>query len=69
MVSDFLDEHNGFLVLTVSKLKADNMRAILVATDNFKYEKSLGEHYLAHKGCIHAFVPKFHPELNTIERV
>jgi len=37
--------------------------------DNFKDEKSLIEHYLTERGHIPVFLPKFHPELNPIERV
>jgi transposase len=36
---------------------------------DFKNETSLVEHYLVEKGHIAIFLPKFHPELNPIERV
>jgi len=53
----------------VSGMKAEQMRATLAAMDDFKNEKSLVEHYLIQRGHIPAFLPKFHPELNPIERV
>ena len=45
------------------------MRKTLAEMDDFKHEKSLVEHYLVDKGHIAVFLPKFHPELNPIERV
>ena len=45
------------------------MRKILAGMDDFKNEKSLVEHYLVEKGHVAVFLPKFHPELNPIERV
>jgi hypothetical protein len=53
----------------VSGMTADQMRATLAAMDDFKNEKSLIQHLLIEKGHIPAFLPKFHPELNPIERV
>lgn len=48
---------------------ADQMRNILAEHDDFKNEKSLLEHFLIDRGHIPVFLPKFHPELNPIERV
>ena len=48
---------------------ADQMRKILAEHDDFKNEKSLLEHFLIDRGHIPVFLPKFHPELNPIERV
>jgi len=45
------------------------MRETLAEMDDFKNEKSLIEHLLIWKGHIPVFLPKFHPELNPIERV
>ena len=53
----------------VSRMTAEEMRATLAAMDDFKLEKSLIEHFLIKRGHIPAFLPKFHPELNPIERV
>ena len=50
-------------------MNGDEMRKILAGMDDFKNEKSLVKHYLIHKGHITVFLPKFHPELNPIERV
>ena len=36
---------------------------------DMKNEKSLVEHYLMEKGHIAVFLPKFHLEINPIERV
>ena len=48
---------------------ADKMRETLAEMDDFKNEKSLIKHLLIWKGHIPVFLPKFHPELNPIERV
>ena len=53
----------------VSGMNGDQMRATLAAMDDFKNEKSLVQHLLIERGHIPAFLPKFHPELNPIERV
>ena len=53
----------------VSRMTADQMRATIAAMDDFKNEKSLIQHLLIERGHIPAFLPKFHPELNPIERV
>ena len=55
--------------INTNGMNGDKMRKILAGMDDFKNEKSLVEHYLTHKGHITVFFPKFHPELNPIERV
>ena len=45
------------------------MREVLNSHPDFKYEKSKIERYLAEKGHIVYMLPKFHCELNPIERV
>ena len=50
-------------------LVGDQMREILAQHDDFKNEKSRVEHFLDAKGHTVLFLPKFHPELNPIERV
>ena len=51
-------------------MKADQMRDILGSHPDFKYEKSLVERFLMEgKGHIVYMLPKFHCELNPIERV
>ena len=50
-------------------MNGDEMRKILAGMDDFKNEKSVVKHYIIHKGHITVFLPKFHPELNPIERV
>ena len=45
------------------------MRETLKKHPDFKNEKSMIEHFLVQKGHIPIFLPKFHPELNPIERV
>ena len=48
---------------------ADWMRQTLAEHSDFKDEKSMIEHMLMDKGHVPCFLPKFHPELNPIERV
>ena len=50
-------------------LNVDNMRTILSNHDDFREGKSLVEHFLANRGHTVMFIPKFHCELNPIERV
>lgn len=52
-----------------SKVVGDQMREVLGAMDDFKNEKSMIEQLLIDRGHIPVFLPKFHPELNPIERV
>jgi len=56
--------------VNTSRMVGDQMREILAEMDDFKNEKSLIEHYLTEKGPhSSSSSPKFHPELNPIERV
>ena len=52
----------------VSGMTADQMRSTLAAMDDFKNETSLVQHLLIQKGHIPAFLSKFQPQLNPIER-
>ena len=51
------------------KMNADEMRNILSNHDDFKSEKPRLILYIEDKGHTALFLPKFHPELNPIERV
>ena len=53
----------------VSGLKAEDMRLALQQMHDFKYEKTKLERLLATNGYRGIFIPKFHCELNPIERV
>ena len=55
--------------VNTSRMVGDQMGEILAEMDDFKNGKSLIEHYLTERGHIPVFLPKFHPELNPIERV
>ena len=48
---------------------ADWMRETLAKHADFRDEKSMIERMLVERGHIPCFLPKFHPELNPIERV
>ena len=48
---------------------ADWMRQKLASHPDFKNKKNMVERLLVEKGHICVFLPKFHPELNPIERV
>ena len=48
---------------------ADWMCKELASHSDFKNEKNMVEQFLIEKGHICVFLPKFHPELNPIERV
>lgn len=50
-------------------LVADQMRTILSNHEDFKSEQPKLIHYLSDRGHTALFLPKFHPELNPIERV
>ena len=52
----------------VRGMKADDMRRALNETEDFKYEKTKVEKYLSGRGHRVIFIPKFHCELNPIER-
>ena len=45
------------------------MRTQLASHPDFKHQKSMIEHFLQDKGHICMLLPKYHPELNPIERV
>ena len=53
----------------VSKMRAENMREKLQSMHDFKYEKTKVETLLLNNGYKGYFIPKFHCELNPIERV
>ena len=48
---------------------AEWMRKELAGHPDFKHEMNMIERFLRQKGHICIFLPKFHPELNPIERV
>jgi len=55
--------------INVTKMKADDMRSTLQEMHDFKYEKTKLETLLTEHGYRGFFIPKFHCELNPIERV
>lgn len=55
--------------INTSTLLADDMRIILQNHDDFRREKTIVEHFLDAEGVKGVFLPKFHCELNPIERV
>ena len=52
-----------------SKMKAPDMRLVLGGMHDFKYERTKLEKYLKERDHRVIFIPKFHCELNPIERV
>ena len=52
----------------VRGMKAQDMRHALSRMHDFKYEKTKVEKYLTDRGHRVIFIPKFHCELNPIER-
>ena len=54
--------------IDVRGMKANNMRNLLSGMDDFKYEKTKVEKYLCGRQHKAIFIPKFHCELNPIER-
>ena len=50
-------------------LKLEEMRAILAEHDDFKNEKCRVDTFLSNRGHTCVLIPKFHCELNPIERV
>ena len=48
---------------------ADDMRIVLSNHDDFVNEQTIVQHYLESRGHMVFFLPKFHCELNAIERV
>ena len=55
--------------INTATLKADDMRVKLSNHDGFVNEKTQVQHYVTSRGCQCFFLPKFHCELNPIERV
>ena len=49
-------------------MRAPDMRLVLGAHTDFKYEKTALEHFMQERGHQAIFLPKFHCELNPIER-
>ena len=54
--------------INTTNMKADDMRVVLANHEDFSIEKTLVEHYLHGEGLKASFLPKFHCELNPIER-
>ena len=50
-------------------MKADDMRIVLSHHHDFATENTIVEQYLKNRGHLVYFLPKFHCELNAIERV
>ena len=55
--------------INTSKMSGDDMRIVLANHDDFKTEKTIVKHLLNQRGHVVLFIPKFHCELNPIERV
>lgn len=55
--------------INTSHMNADDMRIVLSNHDDFRTDKTKVEHHLENRGHIVMFIPKFHCELNPIERV
>ena len=55
--------------INTSRMLADDMRIVLSFHEDFRKEKTIVEHYLNGRGHKVMFIPKFHCELNPIERV
>ena len=53
----------------VTGMKADDMRKTLKSMHDFKYEKTKVEKLVTDRGHRCIFIPKYHCELNPIERV
>ena len=60
-----LQEHG----INVGTFKADDMRTVLANHEEFATEATQVEHYVNSRGFLCFFLPKFHCELNPIERV
>ena len=50
-------------------MKADDKRTVLSFHNDFLNEQIIVEHYIQSRGQVALFLPKFHCELNPIERV
>ena len=55
--------------INTQNMLADDMRVVLSNHEDFANEKTIVEHYLTERGHLAYFLPKFHCELNAIERV
>ena len=55
--------------IDTNRMRAPDMRLVLGAHTDFKYEKTALEHFMQERGHRAIFLPKFHCELNSIERV
>ena len=55
--------------IDTTRMKAADMRIVLAHHADFKYEKTALECLMQEKGQRAIFIPKFHCELNPIERV
>ena len=55
--------------INTSAMVADDMRVVLANHFDFVNEKTIVEHYCDQEGVLALFLPKFHCELNPIERV
>jgi hypothetical protein len=55
--------------INTERMLADDMRTVLSNHDDFLNEKTIVEQYLLSRGHLVFFLPKFHCELNAIERV
>ena len=52
--------------INTSRMKADDMRAVLSFHDDFVNEKTIVEHFITDKSHTGLFLPKFHCKLNPI---
>ena len=55
--------------INTRRMNADDMRVVLSNHEDFRTEKTIVEHYLVNRRHLVHFMPKFHCELNPIERV
>ena len=55
--------------INTARMKADDMHVVLPFHDDFRTEKTLVKEFLTNEGQQVMFLPKFHCELNPIERV
>ena len=55
--------------INTTALRGEDMRKILANHEDFRTEKTILESFLSEKGHIGLFLPKFHCELNPIERI
>ena len=55
--------------INTRRMNADDMRVVLSNHEDFRTEKTIIEHHLVNRGHLVYFIPKFHCELNPIERV